>query len=114
MSTTVELERLEEGDTFLGRGSGSLRLFGRVERVDVRLVVLLVVELHDLARDEGLERIVGVGEVGESVLARHVCNGRDGLGERREEAQEVRVLYALIDCLINNAIPLRHCDVSRT
>lgn len=35
--------------------------------------MLLVVKLHDLAGDVGLESIVGVGEVGESVLSRHFC-----------------------------------------
>ena len=38
-------------------------LFGRrVEAVDVGLVVVLVVELHDLARDGGLERTVVICE----------------------------------------------------
>ena len=56
-----------EGDALLGGGGLGVGLLGGVERVHVGLVVLLVVELHDLLGDEGLERIVGVGEVGESV-----------------------------------------------
>lgn len=71
LTTTVELERGLEGNALL-RGRGlCVRLLSSVERSHVGLVVLLVVKLHDLARDEWLERIVSVGEVGELVLSGH-------------------------------------------
>ena len=66
-TTTVEFEGSLKGDSFLGRLGLCVALLCGVEAVDVGLVVLAVVKLHDLLGDEGLERIVGVGEVGESV-----------------------------------------------
>ena len=72
LTTTVELEGSLKSNALLRSRSLSVRLLSGVQRVDIGLVVLLVVKLHDLPRDEGLEGIVGVGEVGESVLARHV------------------------------------------
>jgi len=67
MATTVKLEGGLEGDTLLGRSSfGVCRLCG-VKSVDICLMMFLVVKDHDLFRDMGLESIVGVVEVGESV-----------------------------------------------
>jgi hypothetical protein len=71
LTTTVKLECGLEGDTLLGSLRLCVGLLGSVESIHVGLVMLLVVKLHDLARDVRLEGIVGVGEVGESVLARH-------------------------------------------
>jgi hypothetical protein len=88
LTSAVELERSLEGNALLGGRGLGVSLLGRVQSVDIGLVVLLVVKLHDLAGDERLEGIVGVGEVGESVLARHVCDVRDG-GEGREPGEPV-------------------------
>ena len=68
VSTAVEFECLEEGDALLGRGGGSVRLLGGVERVDVRLVVLGMVQRHDFGADVRLEGIVRVWERWELVL----------------------------------------------
>lgn len=60
LTTAVELERGLKLDLLLGALCLRVRLFGGVEAVDVRLVVLRVVELHNLARDvrlEGLRRV---------------------------------------------------------
>ena len=71
LTTTVELESTLESDPLLGGAGLGVSLFGGVQSVDIGLVVLLVVKLHDLLGDEGLKSIVRVGEIGESVLARH-------------------------------------------
>lgn len=60
-----------EGDALLGGGSLCVGLFSGVESIDISLVMLLVVKLHDLTGDEGLESVIRVREVGKSVLARH-------------------------------------------
>ena len=67
LTSAVELEGSLEGDALLGGGRLGVGLLGGVEGVHVGLMVLLVVKLHDLTADEGLKRIVGVREVGESV-----------------------------------------------
>ena len=51
----------------LCHGSLQLLLSG-IEVVDIGLVVLLVVEDHDLLADDWLKTIVGVGQVGKAVL----------------------------------------------
>ena len=67
LTSTVELERALQRNP-LARATGlRVRLLGRVERVHVRLVVLLVVQLHNLLRDEGLEAVVRVRQVREGV-----------------------------------------------
>lgn len=58
VSTTMEIDQWLKGDlcgdVFLGLGS--LELLGScVEAVDICLVVILVVEFHDLAGDGGLK-----------------------------------------------------------
>lgn len=70
VSTTVEIQSLKEGNALLGRGSGSVRLLGRVECVDVCLVMLGVMEIHNLLTNVGFEGIVRVGERRELVLRR--------------------------------------------
>jgi len=65
VAASVELESGLQGDALLGGGRLGVRGLGGVEGVDVSLVVLLVVKLHDLAGDVRLERVVGVREVGE-------------------------------------------------
>ena len=59
--------------------------------------MLLVVKLHDLLGDEGLERIVGVGEVGEYVGHSVGCRRRRRL--RSEDRREgcASVFIALIE-----------------
>ena len=47
-TTAVEFQGRLEGDAFLGGGSFGVRLLGSVEGIDVSLVVLLVMEFHDL------------------------------------------------------------------
>lgn len=67
LTTAIEPERGLESDALLGgRSLGVCGLSG-VESVDVCLVVLLVVKLHDLAGNKGLEGIVAVGEIRQSV-----------------------------------------------
>lgn len=111
LTTTVELEGRLQRNALLGRRSLCVRLFSSVQSVDIGLVVLLVVKLHDLPRDERLEGVVGVGEVGESVLARHVVDfcavGENQEGERKVEVGESRYLSVLIEEQINNAIQPR-------
>ncbi len=74
MATQVELEILGE----LGCGSGVtvgaslFHLFQRgVGTGDVGVVVLVVVQLHDLSRDVGLESSVVIREIGQRVLFSH-------------------------------------------
>ena len=97
LTTTVELERGLEGDALLGGRGLGVGLLGGVERVHVSLVVLLVVKLHDLPRDEGLERIVGVGEVGENVGHGVELEWRV-VGELRGSSLGFDRIYRLIDC----------------
>ena len=47
-TTTIKLQGRLKGDAFLGGRGFGVRLFGGVEGVDVSLMVLLVVKLHDL------------------------------------------------------------------
>ena len=57
-TSTVEVERLLNGNgaLYVVLGNGLLQLFfGGVEAIDVGLVVLLVVQLHNLSTDSGLE-----------------------------------------------------------
>lgn len=78
LTTTVELESCLEGNALLWGGTLGVAGLGGVESVHVSLMVLLVMKLHDLPRDERLESVVGVWEIGESVL-RH-----DGFGVYRD------------------------------
>ena len=55
MAPAVELERGLEADALAWRGGLGVRVFSGVQAVHVRLVVLRVVQLHDLARDVRLE-----------------------------------------------------------
>ena len=67
VAPAVELERGLEADALARRGGLGVRVLGSVQAVHVRLVVLRVVQLHDLARDvrlEGLCREEGVVSVG--------------------------------------------------
>lgn len=71
MTTAVETNDGLKGDAlFRGRRPGVVALCG-VEGIDVRLVVLVVMQPHDLCNDVGFEGIVVVREVGEVVCARH-------------------------------------------
>ncbi len=78
MSAAVELDDLLEGndgrDILLGLGLDELAERS-VEVGHVGVVVLGVVDLHDLSRDEGLELAIVVGEVGEGEVG-----GGDGQG----------------------------------
>jgi len=63
MASAVKLKGSLECDALLRGGGLGVRRLSGVECVDVGLMVLLVVKLHDLPRDKGLKGIVGVGEV---------------------------------------------------
>jgi hypothetical protein len=67
-TTTVEFQGRLEGDAFLGGGRLGVRQLGSVEGVDVSLVVLIVMECHDLLRDVRLEAIVRVRQGREGVV----------------------------------------------
>jgi hypothetical protein len=76
LTTTVELEGSLQCNALLGRGCLGICGLSSVESIDVSLMMLLVVKLHDLAADEWLEGVIAVREVRESVLAGHVgCCG---------------------------------------
>lgn len=70
MASSVEaqgaLERVDRDDVALGAGSLDL-LESDVQVGDVRLVVLLVVDLHDPRAHDGLQGRVIVGQVGQGV-----------------------------------------------
>jgi len=67
-TTTVEFQGRLEGDAFLGSGRLGVRQLGSVEGVDVSLVMLIVMECHDLLRDVRLEAIVRVRQGREGVV----------------------------------------------
>lgn len=67
LTTTVEADDRLEGDPFLGGTSLNIIGLSGIEGSHVCLVVLRVVERHDLLRDVGLERIVVVREGGKTV-----------------------------------------------
>lgn len=79
-TTAVEPERGLESDALLGSAGLGVGLLCGVEGGHVGVVVLLVVKLHDLPGDVGLEGVVGVGEVGEGVAGHgddcRFCGGR--------------------------------------
>lgn len=83
VAAAVEVEegRLGGGGAgvVLGQGLGQ-GLGGRVEAVDVGLVVLGVVQLHDLARNVGLEGAVVVWGGGQVSCVEHAGTGRPGGG----------------------------------
>ena len=67
VTAAVEANGRLQGDAlFRGRGSGIIVLCG-VESIDVRPVMLVVMQPHDLCDDVGFERIVCVREVGNDV-----------------------------------------------
>jgi len=71
VTAAVELDSGLEGDGLggLAAGEGVLHLLqGRVEVVDVSVVVLLVVDLHDLPADHRLKGRVAVGQLWQRVL----------------------------------------------
>ncbi len=75
VTTTVELDSGLKLDLLLdvvARDGRVVSLDGVVKVVDVKLVVLCVVNGHDLLRDGGLEGVVAVRKLGKGVL-RHVC-----------------------------------------
>mgnify|MGYP006876481383 CR=1 FL=1 len=79
MSTAVELQGGLETDDALdvsGRLELAEALLGRVEAVDIGLVVLGVVEGHDLRRDGRLERLGLVGNQGKDGVGRGGGSGR--------------------------------------
>lgn len=60
LTTTVELEGSLESNALLRSRSLGVGLLSGIEGVHIGLVVLGVVESHDLLRDIGLQGIVGV------------------------------------------------------
>ena len=70
-NTTIENLHLEGdsgGNIGLGHSLGQL-LLGHIEVGHVGVVMLAVVELHDLGADDGLQGVVVIGQVREGVLA---------------------------------------------
>ena len=65
---TLHLEGDGGGNIGLGHSLGQL-LLGHIEVGHVGVVVLAVVELHDLGTDDWLQGIVVIGQVREGVLA---------------------------------------------
>ena len=87
LTSSIEIEGTLEGDDG-GRVLGLMELLqGRIEVRDVGLVVLAVVELHDLPADERLERAIVVGQIRQRVglEATHAPSGgqRPGASPRR-------------------------------
>jgi len=68
VTTAIELQGSLESDPLFGSGGLGVGLLSGIQSVNIRLMVLRVVKLHDLTADVGLESIVGVREVGESVV----------------------------------------------
>lgn len=68
-TTTVELDGGLKSDLGFGRGGRSVALLGGIQPVHIGLVVLFVVQLHDLLRDPGLQSVVLVGKRGERLHA---------------------------------------------
>jgi hypothetical protein len=66
-TSPVELEGSLERDSLLGSGRFGVGTFSSVQGIDVCLMVLSVVESHDLLGDVRLESIIGVGKRGERV-----------------------------------------------
>lgn len=91
VSTAVKVDSLLEGDggfdVLLVECLAEL-LFSGVETVDVGLMVLGVVKLHDLGRNGGLECTIVVREVGKGVLAtnRGGASGKGAKGGSLESA----------------------------
>lgn len=83
VASTVETESCLEGDALLGCRCFGICRFGCIERIDVGLVVLRVMELHDLLRDVGLKGIVSIGERGKSVG--HVDDDKLVVGKKEGE-----------------------------
>ena len=77
LTTTVELQSGLKRNPLLGGAGLGVSLLSGVKSVDIGLVVLLVVKLHNLLVDERLEPIVGIREVGESVSGHCECRGDD-------------------------------------
>ena len=70
LTTTIELQGSLQSDAFLGTAGFGVSFLCSVQSIDISLMVLRVMEQHDLMRYEGLESIVRVRQWGESV--RHV------------------------------------------
>ena len=67
LTTTIEFDGSLERDAFFWGGSLKILFLSSVEGIHVSLVVLGMVQRHDLLRNVGLEGIVGVGEGRKSV-----------------------------------------------
>jgi hypothetical protein len=106
-TTAVEFQGRLKGDAFPGGGGLGVGLLGSIEGVDVSLMMLPVMEFHDLLGDVRLETFVWVLQIGESVLS-----GRHGLekvcgcvyvcvGRKRKAfvAFERGVLFIASDCI---------------
>lgn len=74
MATGVELDVLlqrEEGGNVLVLHRGGLRCEGGIEVIHVGLMVFLVVNLHDLRRNDWFQGLLAVSDILISVLAGH-------------------------------------------
>jgi hypothetical protein len=84
VTTAVELERLLETNALLSGGGFCVGSLGSVQRVHVGLMMLLVVKLHDLARDERLKCLIRVREIGELVATGGAGHGGSWLNYEGE------------------------------
>jgi hypothetical protein len=72
LTTAIKLESRLEGDALLRGGCLGVCRLSSIESIDIGLMMLLVVKLHDLTADEWLKGIIAVRKIRESVLAGHV------------------------------------------
>ena len=86
-TSTVELERSLESNSLLGSCGLGVRGLSSVQSVHVGLVVLGVVESHDLFRDVGLKGIIVVGKRRKSVG--HILCGCGQMVVRRWKMSEI-------------------------
>lgn len=79
MTTAIETKRGLQGDALFRGSRLGIVVLGSIERIDIGLMMLVVMEAHDLCDDVRLERIIAVREIGKGVCARH-----DDGGERKK------------------------------
>lgn len=83
-TTTVELEGSLEGDALLGGRALRVCRLGSVKSIDIGLVVLGVVQSHDLLGNERFEGIVSVRKRWELVSHFLQVVGGGGVNERTD------------------------------
>ncbi len=111
-TTTVKLESGLERDALLGRRCLSVGGLSCVQRIDIGLMVLLVVKLHDLTGNEGLEGIVAVREIGKSVGPWWNFDIYGGDGSRKARRISVSLYVFLETIIINSDVRSRASTVA--